>query len=129
LTLPYSFTIRKALLVFSQCTQRAPYNHESSSVERRNFFEKFLFSAEELFIFRMFSSCALHTVKSSGEGILRIRGHLSSASCGGPYSENGLPLGLSLTHNLSLFLSFSFSYIIQTENGYAFSSMELIIHT
>jgi hypothetical protein len=37
---------------------------------------------EELFGFRMFSSCALHRIKPLGEGILRIRGHLSSTSQG-----------------------------------------------
>jgi hypothetical protein len=35
---------------------------------------------DELFRFRMLSSCALHTVKPSGESILRIRGCFSSTS-------------------------------------------------
>jgi hypothetical protein len=45
----------KALASFSQCTQREPYNHESSSAERRNFSD-----------FRMFSSCALWDIMLAG---------------------------------------------------------------
>jgi hypothetical protein len=31
------YKLPKPVLLLSQCTQRAPYKHESSSAERRNF--------------------------------------------------------------------------------------------
>ncbi len=67
---------------FSQCTQREPYNHESSSAQGRNFSD-----------FRMFSSCALCDImlaggRSHNKGLRRL---------GLMRAENALPLGLHLT--------------------------------
>ncbi len=45
---------------------------------------KFLCLEEELFRFRMFSSCALRVVMPLGEGILRIMGCLGSTPCASP---------------------------------------------
>ncbi len=56
----------KGLASFSQYTQREPYNHESSSAERRNFSD-----------LRMFSSCALCDImlaggRSNNKGLPRL---------------------------------------------------------
>jgi len=61
-----------------QCTQREPYNHESSSAQRRSFLH-----------FRLFSSCALCDImltggRSNNKGLPRV---------GLMRAENGLPLG------------------------------------
>jgi hypothetical protein len=68
----------KALLSFSQYTQRAPRKHESSSAERRNFsvFEKILLSEKRKFSYLECSLAVLYThldelrVKSSSRALI-----------------------------------------------------------
>jgi len=61
-------------VTFIACTQRTSYNHESFFVERER--------EEDLFRFRMFSSCALCTLKTfRGGHSEKKESHLHFALC------------------------------------------------